>query len=283
MADYLELAARGRTAWWRWLLAGFVALVMWLLLCIVMIAGLEITRLLPADISQILTDPRHVRIFFGATGALFGGLTLCFALATRWLQGKRFTDITGPWRWRRFLTGLTVWLVVCVLAAGLDLAIEPAGFRESLGPRTAELVLWSAPSLFIQTFTEEFIFRGYVTQGWLLATRRPLAAALLSGVLFAALHIPNGWPQAASALAFGVVTALIAIRTGSIAFTFGMHLANNLFGAFVVVSANDVFRGAPALFTQSTPNLMWLDAAVPFFALAVALWFAGVRPGEASA
>jgi membrane protease YdiL (CAAX protease family) len=98
---------------------------------------------------------------------------------------------------------------------------------------------------------------------------------MLSGLAFATLHIPNGWPQAASAAAFGVITALIAMRTVGIAFTFGLHLVNNLFGAVIVVSANDVFRGSPALFTQATPHLMWLDAAVPFIAMVAALWLSG--------
>jgi membrane protease YdiL (CAAX protease family) len=171
-----------------------------------------------------------------------------------------------------------LWLAVCVLAAIGDFLIEPRGFGFTASGRTVTLMLWAVHALAIQTFAEEFVFRGYLTQALFLATRRPFLTALASGAIFGALHIPNGWPQAASAVMFGVVTALIAIRTGGIAFTFGLHLVNNLFGAFVVVSANDVFRGSPALITQSTPNLMWLDAFVPLVAMAAALWVAGVRP-----
>ncbi len=93
------------------------------------------------------------------------------------------------------------------------------------------------------------------------ATRRTVPAALISGVLFGAMHIPNGLPQAVSATVFGVVLAAIAIRTGGIAFTFGLHLANNLFGAVVVVSSGDAFRGSAGVVTQNTPQLMWWDAA----------------------
>jgi membrane protease YdiL (CAAX protease family) len=123
----------------------------------------------------------------------------------------------------------------------------------------------------VQTLTEEWIFRGWLTQALLLATKRPAPTALLSGVLFAALHIPNGWPQAASALVFGVVTALIAMRTGGIAFTWGMHVVNNLFGAAVVVSANDVFKGAAGLITQNTPRLQWADVAAELIGLGLML------------
>jgi hypothetical protein len=70
-----------------------------------------------------------------------------------------------------------------------------------------------------------------------------------------------------------MVAAYIAIRTGGIAFTWGLHLINNLFGAVFVVSASDVFNGTPGLFTQSTPNLIWLDVASGIAILAIPLWF----------
>lgn len=280
MGDYLELAGRGRTDWWRYPLTTLAALGLWLVLMTAILFALEQARLMPADITSELIQPTHVAVFYGATGGLFGLLLASFALVIRVLHAKSFADIVGRWSWRRWAIAFGVWLAICVVSAVVDYLIEPGGFSRTLGPATLALALWSTPSLAIQTFTEEFIFRGYVTQGLLLATRRPLATAILSGLAFAALHIPNGWPQAASAAAFGVITALIAIRTGGLAVTWGLHFANNLFGAIVIVSADDVFRGSPAVFTQATPNLMWLDAVVPFVALVVVLRLYGwpLRP-----
>jgi membrane protease YdiL (CAAX protease family) len=278
MTEFLELAARGKTAWWRYPLTILLAVVLWLLLCVIGIVAFELAGAVPADISQELTQPKHIEVFYGGTGLLFGGLLIAMAVAVRLVHGKRVRDTIGLWSWRRVATGAGVWLAVCLVAGGLDYLIQPAGFSATASAATATLALWAVPSLIVQTFTEEFIFRGYVTQALLLATRRPLVAAVLSGLAFAALHIPNGWPQAASAAAFGVITALIAMRTAGIALTFGLHLVNNLFGAVIVVSANDVFRGSPALITQATPQLMWLDAAAPFVALAAALWLSGKLP-----
>ena len=283
MIDYLDLAARGENQWWRYAATAVLAIALWLAFLLALMVGLTVARMLPADIATELVQPSHIEVFFGGTGVLFGALAVAFALAIRLIHGKRFSDVVGEWRWNLVARGAGLWLAVCILAGAADYLIEPRGFRLTASSATLTLAAWVLPSLAIQTFTEELIFRGYVTQALFLATRRPLVAALLSGLLFAVLHIPNGWPQAASAAIFGVVTALIAIRTAGIAFTFGLHLVNNIFGAVVVVSANDVFRGAPALVTQSTPNLMWLDAAVPLVATAVALWVAGVRPGWAVA
>jgi hypothetical protein len=282
MTTFLELAARGRTAWWRYLLTLVAAPLAWTVAIVAGFVVLILARLDPMRLARDLTRPTDIAVFFGGTAVIFGLLLAAFVLAIRLIHGKRFGDITGPWDWRLTLRGAAVWLVVCVLLGLGDFLIEPRGFSITAGAATATLALWAAPSLILQTFTEEFVFRGYLTQGLFLATRRPLASAVASGLLFAALHIPNGWPQAASAAAFGAVTALIAIRTGSIAFSFGLHVVNNLFGAVILVSANDVFRGVPALFTQATPNLMWLDAAVPLAGWIAVLWFAGVRPAWAA-
>jgi hypothetical protein len=275
MTEYIALAARGKTAWWRYVAAIVLAIVLWLLFVTVAIVAIEFAHAMPADVGQALTQPKNIQLFYGGTGGLFGLLLVALTLAVRLLHGKRFGDIVGVWSWRRMARGAAIWLGVCLLAVVVDYLLQPSGFHSTAGAATATLALWAAPSLTVQTFTEEFIFRGYVTQALLLATRRPMVTAALSGLAFAALHIPNGWPQAASAAAFGVITALIAMRTGGIAFTFGLHLVNNLFGAVIVVSANDVFRGSPALITQATPHLMWLDATIPFVALAAALWFSG--------
>jgi membrane protease YdiL (CAAX protease family) len=111
-----------------------------------------------------------------------------------------------------------------------------------------------------------------MTQGLLLLLKKPLPAAIMSGLLFGSLHIANGIPQALNAIAFGIICALIAIRTGGIALTFGLHLANNYFGAVVVVSGSDVFKGSPGLITQTTPQLLWWDLFLAVVVLAAVPW-----------
>lgn len=271
-SSYLEYAARGKTAWWRYVACIALALGLTMLLGLVLAAALGVTHALPDDFETRVTDPGHPISFFLGNGVLFGLLLAGLAAAARIVHGKRFIDLLGAWTWSAFARGAGVWLLVLVAAALVDFAIAPGGFKVSADGRTLGLVAVALPALAVQTFTEEVIFRGYVTQGLLLATRRMAPTVLISGLLFGALHIPNGTPQALSATAFGFVMAFIAIRTGSIAFTSGLHLVNNAFGAIVVVSGGDVFRNTPGLFTQNTPHLMWFDTVlgvVAFIGLAV--------------
>jgi membrane protease YdiL (CAAX protease family) len=269
---YRECAGRGQNAPWRYLVAVPLGLVLTLALGLAVGLCLQLAHLVPADLQAQMRNPTRPVVFFAATGLIFGALLVGFAGAVRVVHGKRPSDLWGVWSWPRFGAGAAIWVVALCGLTLADLALAPTGFKLTAGRPTVGLALWALLGLAPQTFAEEFVFRGYLTQGLLNAVRRPWAAALISGLLFGALHVPNGWPQAVNATLFGVLLAWLAIRTGGLAFTFGLHLANNLFGAVVVVSAGDVFHGVPGVLTQATPQLMWWDTAASSVALLALTW-----------
>ncbi len=282
MTVYEEYAARGRTAWWLYPLTVLLALAMWggafVVLGVVLAASGPAAS---AFVAQLAKPPPL--FFYGEIGLTFGLLLAGFIIAVRLVQAKTFGDVVGRWPWRLFGLGAALWLAVQVLSTVVDLGLAPKGFSFTLSTVTPTLTLAAIVSLAVQTFAEEFVFRGYLTQGLLRLIRRPLPTAIVSGLAFGALHIPNGVPQAVGATAFGVATALIAIRTGGISATYGLHLVNNLFGGVVVVSAADVFKGLPGLISQNTPQLVWVDTGVEVVALLAALWFFTRRgPGQAA-
>jgi len=287
MTTFLEYAERGKNAWWRYV----AAIVLSAGLIVGVFAALIVALLFAhADTNAItsgLQQPTHPVVFFASTGVMFGIVLLCIMGAIRLVHGKRFTDIIGRWPWRLFLLGASLWLAIEAASTFVDFLIAPGAFRITATLATAPLVLAALLGLAVQTFSEEFVFRGYLTQGLLLLTKRPNLTAVVSGVIFGSLHIPNGLPQAAGAVCFGVATAFIAIRTGGLAFTYGMHLINNLFGAVFVVSSSDVFSGSPGLLTQSTPQLVWWDDGVGVVALLLVAWlvvrFATVTSAPAAA
>jgi membrane protease YdiL (CAAX protease family) len=270
---YLEHAQRGKNAAWRYVGGVFTGVLGGTLIAVLLVFALQMAHTLPPQFAQDIQDAGQPNTFYPANGAMFGLLLLAFVFAARWFHGKRFVDVIGLWNWRQFGQGLALWTAVLVAATAIDFLIAPKGFRLTASGQTLQLAAVALGALAIQTFTEEFVFRGYLTQGLLLATRRTVPTVLISGALFGALHIPNGIPQAVSATLFGVVLALLAIRTGGLAFGYGLHLANNVFGAVVLVSSGDAFRGSPGVLTQNTPGLMWWDVAVGAVALLlVAAW-----------
>lgn len=280
---FLDYARRGRTHhWFRWVGTGLLAIVFGVILQFVVIgiavaAGISLQRVM--DMLEKPSDPIG---FFLMAGALFGCFVIGLWIAARWIQGKRFSDLIGRWQWGAFGAGALIWLVFIAASSAIDWLIDPQGFTVSMSNATAYLAVAALVGLGVQAFSEEFLFRGWVTQGWLLATKNPVAAALLSGLLFGSVHLsnPDGLVSAASATTFGIATSLIAIRLGSLAFGYGMHLVNNVWGAVVVVSSNDVFKGAPAIFSQHTSGLDWSDVGIEAVCLAVvtALVYAKTRP-----
>lgn len=271
MNVYLSYAARGRTNWWRYPLTLVAGLVLTTVALALLMGLTAIFRVMPQNLALELQSPTNPWIFFAAIAIVFASLGGGLAAAAALIQRKSPGDIIGQWRWPLFLWGMGIWLVVQIVLSGVDFALAPSGF--SLGGHGAPLLaLWVLGALLIQTFTEEFIFRGFITQGIVLILRRPLPSACVSGLIFGAMHIPNGWPQAINAVWFGIICALIAIRTGSIALGCGIHLANNYFGAIGVVSSGDVFKGSPGFLIQNTPQLEWWDLAMAVLALAVLPW-----------
>jgi len=272
MDVYLTYASRGRNAWWRYLLCMVLACLLATAMLVAIGVALMLAHLLPPDLAEQVQHPEFVTPFYLGIAATFGFLTLGLALAMAFVHRKRVADVIGQWRWRNFAWGFGVWLVVQTVLALIDFLIAPRGFALSAGPGTLPLAAVAFIGILIQTFSEEFIFRGYLTQGLLLLLKNPLPTAIVSGLLFGSLHIANGIPQALNATVFGIVCALIAIRTGGIALTFGLHLANNYFGAVVVVSGSDVFKGSPGLITQTTPHLLWWDLFLAVVVLTAVPW-----------
>ena len=286
-ALFLAYARRGRPGGWRYPLVILLALVLFVLLGLGAGLALMAAHVLTPQMLQSLQDPRQTGLYFGMVGLTFGLFLFGFWAASRLLQGKRFGDLLGQWRWGFVGLGFGVWAVVLVVGALADLALHPKGFTFTAGAQTPLYVLIVAPVLTLQTFTEEFVFRGVITQGLVRAIKRPWIVCLVSGLVFGSAHIPNGALQAASATAFGVILAFMAIRTGGLALGWGLHLANNLFGGIVVVSTGDVFNGAHGLFSQNTPGLNGFDFAYGVAALVAGAWFllgrATPRPEPAQA
>lgn len=279
MTAYLEFAARGKNAWWRYAACVIAACVATIAIFAGILLPLSIAHVLPRDFATEIQQPTNPVVFFGVVGLTFGSLLAGFALAIRLIHRKRIGDVTGGWNWAAFFQGACIWAVIQCASVAIDFLLAPHSFRFSISAETAMLAICALGGLSIQTFCEEFVFRGYVTQGILLATKRPVLAAVLSGLIFGALHIWNGAPQAVGAAFFGIVCSLIAIRTGSIAFSFGVHLVNNYMGAVVVVSAGDIFKNSPGILLQNAPQLIWWDVGVSLIGLAVALVLVQRRVG----
>lgn len=283
MTNFIEFAARGKNTWWRYAASLIAAGLATVALFTAATLCLSLLHLVSRNFAAELTRPADARPFFVGVAMIFGALLAGSTGAFALIQHKTFGDLVGRWRWSAFVWGVVVWGAVQAGITLVDFLIAPHGFRLTLGRGTGVLAVSALVALPIQSFAEEFVFRGWLTQGLLLLFRQPIPTALVSGAIFGTLHIWNGVPQGVEAFISGTIYSLIAIRTAGLALPVGLHLANNYFGAVIAVSAGDVFKGCPGFLLQNTPQLVWSDVGLMAAALILILTVAPpAQSGEAS-
>ena len=227
---YLELARLGRNEWWRYALGVLIIAFSWLVLgyvpylVLVGATGVEAGPL-----------PVFVAINFSIF-MMLAGLAVTVKLVHR---RTLLSLITHDARvdWRRIGGGALVWAGLAAMTAVIEHFLFPERYYLSYDPERffgfLAAVLLLTP---IQCATEELVFRGYVTQGLGLLTRRPALIAAGSSIVFTIPHLMNpevaqhgALLMAANYFAIGMLLATVALRDGRLELAIGLHAVNNVF------------------------------------------------------
>jgi membrane protease YdiL (CAAX protease family) len=201
-----------------------------------------------------------------ATLASFAGIWLGIWIAMRLLHKEKLSRLFGnSARISRsgFLNGFAAVLLTSVLTELCYLVIIPDVQR---GP--IELGAWALYLLpilffaFIQTSSEELLFRGYLMRGLAYRFRNPLVWAVLPTLVFTALHWNPGSVLgmnigvAISIGAFAALLALLVYATGNLGAAMGAHLGNNIVG-FLLISHDDMLGGLALFRAPPLDGLAW--------------------------
>ncbi len=160
-------------------------------------------------------------------------------------------------RWKRMFGAFAVWAVLSTVLFVLDLLIDPDNFKLQF-ELASFLPLVFVCFLFIplQAATEEFVFRGYLAQGFAGWTKNRIVAILVPSVFFALLHYANPevkefgfWLTMPQYFLFGVFFALISVLDDGIEIAIGLHAANNVFSGILVTHKSSVLQTS-ALYEQ---------------------------------
>jgi membrane protease YdiL (CAAX protease family) len=255
---YLDLARRGKNAWWRYALGVGTIAFFWLVLGYV-----PYLVLVGAGVSDHLLE--YLAINFSIFMMLAG-----LVLTVKFIHGRPLLTLITPEasvHWMRVARGALVWAVIAAAIVVIEDALFPGRYYLSFDAGRffafLTLVLVLTP---IQAGAEELVFRAYSMQGLALLTRRPVLIAVASSVIFAVPHLLN--PEvhqygmlimAANYFAIGMLLATVTLRDGRLELAIGLHAVNNVFLALV---AN--YEGS-ALTTESVFTATELD---PVYSLA---------------
>jgi membrane protease YdiL (CAAX protease family) len=264
--EFIDAARLGRNDWWRYVLGlaliAFATLFIGgvpLAVAVVYVAGdgnpatdVNLTKAalvgLPSALSLAVTLYPFVMAFFA------------ILLVVRLIHGRPASSLAAPGRplrWGRLAQGFAAWFVVGAAVTLVEAALFPGRYRLTLD--LGQLLPFAVVAVLLfplQSSAEELFFRGYLLQGLGLRVRNRALLAIITGLIFAALHIENPevgaefWPVMGFYFVFGMTLALFTLRDNGLELALGIHAANNLFTALV---AN--FKGSavesPSIFTAS--------------------------------
>lgn len=204
-----------------------------------------------------------------ATLATFAGIWLGVWIAMRGFHGEKLSRLFGnSARLSRsgFLNGLVAVLITSVLTELGYLLIIPDVGRGPIGLGIWALLLLPILFLaFVQTSSEELLFRGYLQRGLAYRFRSPLVWAGLPTLVFTALHwnpasvLGMNIGVAISIGAFAALLALLVYATGNLGAAMGAHFGNNIVG-FLLISHDDALGGLALFRAPPLDGLAWTPA-----------------------
>lgn len=164
---------------------------------------------------------------------------------------------------KRIIFGFTFWGILSLLVFGASLMMSPENYQWNFELQPF-LTMFIIASLLIpfQSALEEWIFRGYLMQGFATITRSRLLSLLLTSVIFGSLHILNpeieklGYGLLAYYIGSGLFFGIVALMDEGIELAIGIHVANNLITAILVTADWTAFQTASLYKDISTPNLI---------------------------
>ncbi len=240
--------ARRTPELWR-LLVGFGTIIVLVLVANAIIFGLVSGLSSPQANAELLSgsNPFSLLIILSS----FAFITASVAIAARLFQRRSLWSIIG----HRPLAIAQFWRVLIALCAlgFMLLILPPYSFGEPLS-RNLAFSTWvlllplSVAAVLIQTSAEEILFRGYLQQGLAARFRSPVVWMGVPAILFALGHYA---PAAAGgnailitvwACVFGLITADLTARSGTLGPAIALHFFNNA-SALLVISLPDNLGG----------------------------------------
>ncbi|TIQ28853.1 MAG: CPBP family intramembrane metalloprotease [Mesorhizobium sp.] len=238
-----------KTTLLRLLMGTGIVVVLWLAVTlVVLVAGTYafiVLRLPGPATGQPIQDFLASPVGILTALASFAGIWIGLWAAMRFVHGEPLSALIGADRRISrggFLKGLIAVLITSLFSEVLLYFLQPEIARGSMAFSSWLLSLVAiVPLAFLQTSSEEALFRGYLLRGLASRFGSPLIWAVLPGLLFTALH----WSPAStlainacvlvSIAAFALLLTLLVYVTGNLGAAFGAHLGNNLTG-FLLIS-----------------------------------------------
>ncbi len=188
-----------------------------------------------------------------------GGIVLALKL-----HKQKLIDITtyrSKIDWNRVFFSFGLWATFQVVVTVIAFYTAPEDYvwNFKLQPFLILLVI-ATVMIPIQTSVEEFVFRGYLMQGFGLLAKNKWFPLLLTSVIFGGMHFANPEVEKMGSITMvyyigtGLFLGIITLMDDGLELTLGFHAANNLLTALLVTSEWTAFQTHSVLKDVSTPS-----------------------------
>ena len=171
--------------------------------------------------------------------------------------------------WSRVGFAFVIWSLFTIVATLLSYYYSPSDFVLNFKPIPFAILLVIGVVLIpIQTSSEEYIFRGYLMQGFANLSRNKWFPLVMTSVIFGGMHIFNpevskiGYIILVYYIGTGLLLGIITLMDEGMELALGFHAANNLVGALLVSSDWSAFQ-TNSIFKDISEPTAGLDVILP--------------------
>ena len=145
--------------------------------------------------------------------------------------------------WKRILFSFTLWSIFTIVSTVYSYYSSPENFVINFQPLPFVILFFiSIVFIPIQTSTEEYVFRGYLMQGFANLSKNKWFPLLMTSVIFGTMHIVNpevskmGYIIMIYYIGTGLLLGIMTLMDEGMELALGFHAANNLITALLVTS-----------------------------------------------
>ena len=222
----------------------------------------------------------NLTLFLLTLSFAFGLLGLYFVI--RFIHNQTLLSVTTARKqvdWNRIFFAFMLWALITIISAAASYFANPEMFvfNFNLVPFLILAVI-AIIMIPIQTSCEEYIFRGYLMQGFANLSGNKWFPLLMTSAIFGLMHIANpevdkmGYTILIYYIGTGLLLGIMTLMDDGLELSLGFHAANNLIGALLVTADWTVFQTHSILIDKSEPDI-YSGILIPVFVIYPILLF----------
>lgn len=280
MMNYIQQAYKGQHEFWRYLVGSLIVF------AAALIGQLPLTGVVFIKVVQDGGDLMSVNeetlyslldsnLFLFLMLLSFVFAAIGFILTIKFLHKQTLLSVTtarSKVDWKRIFFAFFLWGILSSSMVVLDYYMSPEDYVFNLEwERFIVLAVIAIALIPIQTSMEEYVFRGYLMQGFGILAKNRWFPLMMTSLIFGLLHIANpevgklGYSIMIYYIGTGLFLGILSLMDDGLELALGFHAANNLFTALLVTADWTAFQTHSILKDVSDPTLEFMDMVLPVF------------------